>query len=352
MSDYTKILASFANTNGGTIIFGVSNRPKQVVGATNMIDEADWVNALRADFDPEIPLAIAEYKIGPLTVYAVAVDEALHKPVICKKSRSKLVTDKKGKQKDVMIVQESAIYYRYAGQTKTIGYADFQHMLAQREAAYLRKVMETLQVVQKVGVANAGVVDMSAPRSSVYMSRETAKGLNLIDKANLVEEKGAPAYLVMGNVNVNQIVHAQLEDADKNIPTEAAKLLTPIVAEVYGRDVQAIHAAQVTALLKHLGIHGDNQHCIYEKKFGRKFVTRSGLLALETFIREHPKDALDVFGSKAAKQRFSMSNLREQATGDRFSSRPVGQVGAIVLNEDMIAALEEPVEEKPAKTGA
>jgi hypothetical protein len=187
-----------------------------------MVDEANWVNALRTDFDPEISIAIREYKIHGLTVYAVSVDEAVHKPVICKKSRSKLVADKNGKQKGVMIVQESAVYYRYAGQTKTIGYADFQHMLAEREAAYLRKMMETLQVVQKVGVANAGVMDMSGPKSSVYMSKETAKGLNLIDKANLVEKKGAPAYVVMGNVDVNQIVHAPLEDADKNIPTEAA----------------------------------------------------------------------------------------------------------------------------------
>jgi hypothetical protein len=352
MSDYTKVLASFANTNGGTVIFGVSNRPKHVVGATNMVDEADWVNALRADFDPEISIAIREYKIGRLTVYAVAADEAVHKPVICKKSRSKLVTDKKGKKKDVMIIQESGIYYRYAGQTKTIGYADFQHMLAEREAAYLLKVMETLQVVQKVGVANAGVMDVSAPKSSVYMSKETAKGLNLIDKANLVEKKGAPAYVVMGNIDVNQIIHAPLEDADKNIPTEAARLLTPIVAEVYGEDVQVIHASQVTALLKHLGIHDDNQHCIFEKKFGRKFVTRAGLQALETFIREHPETAINVFGSKGAKQRFSVSNRREKAADERFSSRPVRQVDAIGLNEDIVAALEEPVQVKPAKTGA
>ena len=347
MSDYTKVLASFANTNGGTIIFGVSNRPKQIVGATKMVDEADWVNALRSDFDPEISIAIAEYRVGALTVYAVAVDEARHKPVICKKNRSKLVTDKKGKQKDVAIVQESAVYYRYAGQTKAIGYADFRNMLAERDATYLRKLMETLQVVQKVGVANAGVMDMSAPKSSIYMSKETAKGLNLIDKANLVEEKGAPAYVVMGNVNVNQIVHAPLEDEDKNIPTEAAKLLTPIVAEVYGPDVKAIHAPQVTALLKHLGIHDDNQHCIYEKKFGRKFVTRAGLHALETFIREHPEEAINVFGSKSAKQRFTMSNLREQVTGERFSSRPVQHVAAIILNEDMVAVLE--AEQKPVK---
>lgn len=39
---------------------------------------------------------------------------------------------------------------------------------------YLRKMMETLQVVQKVGIENAGVVDMSVRHSSVYMSAEAA----------------------------------------------------------------------------------------------------------------------------------------------------------------------------------
>lgn len=71
VSEYTKVLASFANTSGGTIVFGVSNKPKRIVGCNNMIDEADWVNALRSDFDPEIPINIKEYKISGCSVYAV-----------------------------------------------------------------------------------------------------------------------------------------------------------------------------------------------------------------------------------------------------------------------------------------
>jgi hypothetical protein len=104
------------------------------------------------------------------------------------------VTDKKGNKKNVLILQEGAIHFRYAGQTKIIGYADLQNMLAEREARYHRKMMETLQVVQKVGLASAGVVDLSAPRSSIYMSKETARGLNFFDKATMVDEKGAPGH--------------------------------------------------------------------------------------------------------------------------------------------------------------
>jgi Putative DNA-binding domain len=308
MSDYTKVLASFANADGGTLIFGVSNKPKRIVGCGDIPDEADWVNSLRADFDPEVLITIREYKISGKLVCAVRADQCLHKPVVCKKSRSKLTIDKNGKQKDVPTIQESAIYFRYAGQSKTISYADFQHMLSEREANYLRKMMETLQVVQKVGLASAGVVDMSAPRSSIYMSKETAKGLNFIDKATLVEEKGAPAYAVVGNVEVKDVIHASLDDADKNLPSEVAAKLEPIVKEVYDKET-GISPSQVTQLLKHLKIDGDNVHCVIESKLRRKFVTRMGITALETFIREEPVKAIKVFGSRASIARYEANHL-------------------------------------------
>ena len=77
----------------------------------------------------------------------------------------------------------------------------------------------------------------------------------------------------MGNVTTKEIVHAPFEDADKNLPMEAAALLSPIVNEGYQGDPAKIHPAQVTKLLQHLGIDKDNRHCIYEKKLKRKYAT-------------------------------------------------------------------------------
>ncbi len=73
-SDYTKALAAFANASGGVIVFGVSNKPRMIVGARDMTDEADWANRLRDEFDPEIPFCIREYKLGGVKLYAVGVD--------------------------------------------------------------------------------------------------------------------------------------------------------------------------------------------------------------------------------------------------------------------------------------
>src|SRR4051794_9360430 len=128
LSDYTKVLASFANATGGVIIFGVSNKPRMIVGAKDMTDEANWANRLRDDFEPEMPFSIREYDIGEFKLYALGVDPCLHKPVICKKTRSKVVDDKKAGKKDVGVIQEGAIYYRHAGQTRSIGFAELHSM--------------------------------------------------------------------------------------------------------------------------------------------------------------------------------------------------------------------------------
>src|ERR1700675_205440 len=87
MSDYTKALTAFANSSGGVIVFGVSNKPRMIVGAKDMADEADWANRLREEFDPEIPFGIREYKVGGRKLYAVGVDASQHKPVICRRTR-------------------------------------------------------------------------------------------------------------------------------------------------------------------------------------------------------------------------------------------------------------------------
>ena len=194
-SDYTKVLASFANAQGGIIIFGVADKPRQIVGSVEPADEAKWADRLREEFDPEIPFSIRVYQVRGSTVYAVGVDLSMHKPIVCKKTRTKQVQRKEGKA-DVEVLKDGSIYFRYSGQTRLITFADLHTMLAEREQRYLKTMMETLQVIQEVGLENAGIVDASAPKSSVYMSKETAKGLAFIDKGKLVEEHGAPAYVV------------------------------------------------------------------------------------------------------------------------------------------------------------
>jgi hypothetical protein len=245
--------------------------------------------------------------------------------------------EKKGEKKDVTILQEGTIYYRYAGQSRPINFPELHTMLTERDEANSRKFMQTLQLVQKISLDNAGVIDVSVPKPSILMSPETAKGLNFIKKAELVEEKGAPAYMVVGQVDLQHVVRAPLDDADKNLPTEAAKMLSPLIKEVYG--IPRISAQQLTLLLRHLKIDGDDVHCVYEKKMGRKYITREGLKAVESYVRKNPNEALQAFGSKAAKTTFTVSKVKDIP------------VGGIFVPGEVVIHIVEPSEE-PTKTSS
>jgi hypothetical protein len=302
-SEYTKTLAAFGNASGGYILFGISDKPRQIVGTTEIIDEARWTDRLREDFDPEVIVETKIYKISSLEIFAVGVHPMAHRPIICKKSRSKQIQGKDGKTKDIEVIREGAIYYRYSAQTRFIGYPELVALMAERENQRIKAFMDTLNVIQKVGVENAGILKMSEEASTIFMTPETAKGLSLIDRGRLVLEDGAPAYVVMGNVDIKNVVHAPLDNADKNLPTEAAAQLLPLVRETYDRHTK-IAASQVSKVLKYLGVGEDNIHVIEEPKFKRKFITRAGIRAVRAFIESDPLGALRVFGSRASVLRY------------------------------------------------
>jgi hypothetical protein len=302
-SDYTKTLAAFGNAGGGCIFFGISDKPRQIVGNSEIVDEARWADRLRDDFDPEIAISTKIYAVTSFQVLVVAVEPVAHKPIVCKRSRSKQVPAKDGKPRDVEVIREGAIYYRYAAQTRFIGYPELMALMAERENRRVKAFMDTLNVIQKVGVENAGILKMSEEASTIFMTPETAKGLSLIDKGRLVQEAGAPAYVVMGNVDVKNVVHATLDEADKNLPTEVATRMRPLIHRTYDRQTK-VSAGQISKVLNHLGLGDDNIHVVPEPKFKRKFITRAGIKAVEEFISRDPHGALKAFGSRASLARY------------------------------------------------
>jgi hypothetical protein len=85
-------------------------------------------------------------------------------------------------------------------------------------------------------------------------------------------------------------------------------------------------------------IDGDNVHCVYEKKMGRKYITRAGLEAIEDYVRENPGEAIQAFASKAAKTAYMMGKIKD-----------IG-VSAILVPDEVIHIAEGA--EKTAKTSS
>lgn len=308
MAAYERTLAAFSNTGGGVIVFGVADRPRTLVGTdiAGLPDDADITTLLRQDFSPEIPFETKTYQFGEMTLFAVGVETNINRPVICQKSRAKRTWDANGQNpRDEEAIREGTIYYRYVAQTAAIKYNELRALLDEREERRLKIIMETLKAVERVGYEKVGVVDATsfgdpAKATNLYVSKETARSMNFIDQGRFteVEDDGSPAYLVVGKVSLGEVVHAPLEAADRNLPSEVAPLLQPIAQELYGEGCR-LTASAVKPLLETFGLLDMPFH-EYDPKVKRRYVTRAGIAEIQRLMREEPLKALRSFGAKSS----------------------------------------------------
>ena len=309
--DYSKTLAAMANADGGVIIFGVTDKPRVIEGfpANQLCDEADIVSHLRDSFHPEIPFEAMQYQHGEDVVFAICVERSMNPPIICRKGRSKRVFARDGTQQDKQITTEGSIYFRYSAQSRNIDYSELRALLDEREQRRMQSIMETLKAVEKVGYEKVGIVDATTISkadglTSLYISKEASKSMNFIDKGKFVEspEEGSPAYVVVGQVSLKEIVHAPLENADRNLPTDVARILKPLIREMFGAQ-QNISAGKVTQLTKHFKLDVMPYH-EHDKKINRRYTTRAGIEKLKEKIRENPLEAIRSFAGRRDIERY------------------------------------------------
>ena len=134
--------------------------PDRSSASLTHIDEAQWGDRLRQDFDPEISINIVSYKIGTLSQDKTSI-----------------------KGKDIEILREGAIYFRYAGQSRPIGYGT-KRLIQDREERRVKAFMDH-HSIKKIGVDRTGILKMTEQSSSIFMTPQTAKGLSLIDEGLL-----------------------------------------------------------------------------------------------------------------------------------------------------------------------
>jgi len=207
---YGKAMASFSNKDGGVLFFGIKDRPRELVGVVDneIPDDVVFTNFIKEYFEPEINFSSETFEILDVKVHCLIVKPSARKPVICRKSKS--IRGEQGVA-EKEILREGAIYYRYSASSDEIKYADLRGILDSEREQYFRSLVDSVTLIHKVGIDRAAILDAQELSgddqvASVYLTNDTAKNLNWIDKGTFVEDKneGGKAYYVVRKVEIKE----------------------------------------------------------------------------------------------------------------------------------------------------
>ncbi len=299
-----KTIAGFANGRGGSIIFGVSDRPRYVVGIEEFLDEADVQNLLLTSLYPIPDFEIIEHDIGSHRVCELKVFSHSKKPIIAIKD----VQTKGAKNKTVL--SQGVVYARRAGQTKPISGEEFGRLMELRDNNTRNSVLSVLSRANEIGFDNVAVADFrkygrSDENVTLWVPEASAKELNIIDRAKLVEEKGAPAYQIRGQIKLT--VPSDKDPRKPLLPRKAARVLKEPIQKGFGSwfpwTDQHLRKAAV-----HLGFwddpKGDGKNTGFEEMSERPLYYEAGRAAIQRFANRNPDDFVEVVGSKETQKKW------------------------------------------------
>ena len=229
MSDYFRAMASFANRDGGYIIFGIKDKPHELLGLNGTalerfenIDNQEWSTNLREHFSPEIIWEKRTFEFEGKTYGAIYTSPANEKPIICKKDAGEL--------------RKAAIYYRYNSQNSEIDYPELHTIIETEKEKINEKWMKTIRQIGDSGIAHMALLDLknsklSGPKTTLYMDQSLIDEIEFVQEGSFVETGGNPALKVVGNVQT--VVGAQpiFVEQEKNKAINADEIISSFITQ-------------------------------------------------------------------------------------------------------------------------
>ncbi len=155
LSDYYKSFAGFANNRGGYLVYGIQNSPRFPVGLTEKsldqfkrIDPQRITQDLLEVFSARIQWEQAEVDASGKTYGVFKIHQVRKKPIIAIKNYGKNQSIKAGE-----------IYYRYAGRTQKIQYAELEAIIQERIQENIDQWMELMSKIAKIGPQNVTLLN-------------------------------------------------------------------------------------------------------------------------------------------------------------------------------------------------
>jgi len=196
--EYARTLVEMANNQGGQLIFGVANNPRNPVGLRDdrfaNFDVKDLNRVLLGHFSSDIDWSMETIEVGGVTLGRIEVKQAPLRPIVCTRAHA---------QKNL---REGAIYFRYRGETKEIRAAELVTMLAHERDKERQLWIKHIQSIATVGPQAAHILDLSRNlidfgSSKVLIDESLVGKLKLVKEGHFTEREGAPALRLIGDID-------------------------------------------------------------------------------------------------------------------------------------------------------
>ncbi len=305
-----KTIAAFANKNGGIIVFGVSDNPRMLVGLNGQVmDEGQQSEQITSVISPLPTTHFVMLDIHGRAIGVLLVEPLSKPPAIA-------IKDLSGAHGTDNIIRKGTVYTRRRGQTAPITGEEFSQLLLSRDERIRNEIFAYLGRGREIGFDQVVVAD---PRSgsgegseemTFYLPATAASNMNVIDRGTLVQEGGAPAYKLVGNVQLS--TPADRDPRNPKRPSDATEEMRATIKEVFGNTFPWSHS-HLRRAAEHLGFwnqpEGDKTHTGVEPITGTTLYYAKARDAVSQFARQTPDDFVEVVGSQKTQQAWKQSRL-------------------------------------------
>lgn len=217
---YLSTIAAFANNKGGVIIFGIDPVTKELVGIKEEFENLDnryFSSTIRISLDGSLEYAFFTHRYLQKLIGFLTVREATTKPIICKV--------------DAKDIKLGDIYFRYPAQTARIGAGELRKLIFEEINQKAQNLVQSFQSIIDAGVENiailntqTGEIQSGVQDLKLVLNENILNKLNLIRKGEIVSEKGAPAYIIKGEIEVENTTYVEVNKPVPYIISEAEVL--------------------------------------------------------------------------------------------------------------------------------
>lgn len=310
-----KTIAAFANKTGGQIVFGVSDKPRLLVGlGGNDLDEGVQSEQISQAISP-----MPETRFENIEIHGCALGVLTVLPL--RKPPSIAIRDISGGQGEDPVLRKGTVYTRRRGQTAPITGEEFTQLLNSRDEMTRNEIFSYLGRGRDIGFDQVVVAD---PRSAAeadgqemtfYLPADAAADMNVIDEGTLVQSDGAPAYKLVGNVQL--AAPADHDPRNPMRPSDAVEEMRPAIVEVFGNEFPWTYG-HLRKAADHLGFwdqaEGDKVHTGMEPITGTTLYHAKGREAVTQFAKQTPDDFVEVVGSQKTQEAWKKA--QEAVGGD------------------------------------